>query len=123
MLKSSYPIKFNTTEIPFPASWSESPETLEKVFQSEAGTDKIIIQRKNKLKVTMNYNCLDTLANTLGTFSQMDSFTFKRYNPITATYEERTVRMRNYSCAFVKKSEDLSATNGIWKISFTLEEF
>lgn len=123
MLSTDYKIKFNNTEIPFPASWSEDSEVLEKVYQSESGIDKLIVQRKDKLKISMNFNCLATLASTLGGFSQLDSFTFKRYNPRNATYEERTVRMRKFTSSFVKKSEDLSATNGIWKVSFTLEEF
>jgi hypothetical protein len=123
MLKNDYPMFFNQTEIPFPSTWSEDSNTVESTWMSEAGTDKINVSRYDKLKINMAFNCLDAVVEILGGFSNMDSFQFKRYNPRTAGYETRNVRMRNFKTTFKKKSEDLSISNGIWNVSFSLEEF
>ena len=122
-LKTDYPIKFNTTVIPFPSGWEENPNVVENTFQTEAGTDKVEVIRYDKLSVSVSMKCLSSLVTTLGSFSRMDSFTLKRYNPTNDTYEERTVRMRGFKYKLVPKSQDLGATKGIWEVSFNLEEF
>lgn len=122
-LRNDYPIMFNTTTIPFPNDYSENLQTIEKVMQSEAGTDIVTIARYSKLKATMSFVCLQSVVQTLGGFRTVDSFTFKRYNPIIDDYEEKTVRMRNFNCHPRKGSEDLSEVKGVWEVSFDLEEF
>lgn len=122
-IRTSYPIKFNTTEIPFPNSYSESFQTVESVMQTEAGTDVTTVARYKKLKVSMSFVCLQATVQTLAGFETLDSFTFKRYNPKVGNYEEKTVRMRKFKYNLKKGSEDLSSVNGVWQVSFELEEF
>ena len=121
-IRSSYPMLFNTTAIPFPTSYSETLNTVETVKQTEAGTDIVTVARYGKLSVSMSFTCLQSTLQTLSSFSSVDSFTFKRYNPATGAYGEKTVRMRNFNYALKKGSEDLTV-DGVWDVSFELEEF
>lgn len=122
MLRDDFPIYFNTTPIIWALSWTEQSEVVETEAQSEAGTDILLPVRYDKLEVTAQYKCTSTWVKTFKEFSLMDSFTLKIYDPITEAYKERTVRMRNFSISLIRHSEDLSVTEGVWKVSFTLKE-
>lgn len=124
-MKNEYPILFNDTEIPFPTTWSESSNVIETKFETEAGTDEIIVTRDDKITVSASFKVLSPWVVTFGTFARLTSFTLTRYNPSKGEYEERTVRLRNFKYDLVKNSQDLdmSATTGVWQVSFTLEEF
>lgn len=114
---------FNQTPIIWPRSWVENPQKLKKTFQTEAGTDVDLIIRENKLTVSASYKCTDTWVQTFMNFRDMNSFTLKTYDVKTKTYKENTVRMTDFNYGFVPKSNDLEVTNGIWEVSFNLEEF
>lgn len=122
-VRANYPMMFNTTVIPFPTTYSEQSQTIENVNQTEAGTDIVNVMRHNKLSASMTFRCLQSVLQTLASFETSNSFTFKRYNPKNGTYEERTVRMRGFTHELVKGSEDLPSVDGVWEVSFTLEEF
>lgn len=122
-IRTNYPMMFNTTVIPFPTDYSETSQVKESVMQTEAGTDVVTISRYDKLKATMSFVCLQNIVQVLGGFRDVDSFIFKRYNPIIDNYEEKTVRMRNFNVHPRKGSEDLKEVSGVWEVSFDLEEF
>lgn len=122
-IRVGFPMKFNTTTIPFPTSYSEDSQTIENVKTTEAGTDIVNVSRYGKLKATMTFTCLQSTVQTLASFKSVDSFTFKRYSPETNAYAESTVRMRNFKCGPKKGSEDLTEVSGVWDVSFDLEEF
>lgn len=122
-IRSSYPMMFNTTQIPFPTSYSEDSQTIENTRTAEAGNDIVNVARYGKLKASMSFTCLQTTVQTLASFESVDSFKFKRYSPKTDAYAETTVRMRNFKCQPKKGSEDLSEVKGVWIVSFDLEEF
>ncbi len=116
-------IYFNETEIPFPHSWVENPEKLKNTFTTEAGTEIDLIIRARKLSVSFSTTCLDNELKTYLQFRDMNSFTLTKYNPLTKTSETATVRMTDFNYSLVRKSHKLSVTNGIWEVSFNLEEF
>lgn len=122
-IRTSYPMLFNTTQIPFPTDYSEDSQTIESSRVTEAGTDIVNVARYGKLKASMSFTCLQATVQTLASFKSVDSFTFKRYSPETDAYAESTVRMRNYKCQPKKGSEDLTEVKGVWDVSFDLEEF
>lgn len=122
-IRSTYPIYFNSTVIPFPLDYSEEHGVVDKVKQTEAGTDIVTVARYGKLKASMTIVCLQETLQTIAGFSSIDSFTFKRYDPVTNDYGEKIVRMRNFNYTPRKGSEDLTETNGVWEVSFDLEEF
>lgn len=123
----TYPIMFDSTELPSPSQWDETSEVVENVNVTEAGTDQVEVTRYDKLTVNVKYRIAEDpaggIANTLKEFSKKASFTLKRYDVLAKTYEERTVRMRDFKVSLVPKSDYLSSVNGVWEITFTLKEF
>lgn len=120
---SEYPIYFDDVEIPFPKTWNEENKVIESVNQSEAGTDIVNVTRMQKLSVTVSTTCLSGLAKEILAFSLLDSFVLKKYDLLTNAYKEYTVRMRDVKTSKVQYSEKVSTTNGVWKLSYRLEEF
>lgn len=123
MLRDDYPTKFNNTEVLWALSWSETSNVVEQTFLTEAGTDKVALTRVDKLSISASYKCTDAWVAIFGEFSRMPSFTLTRYNPSLGEYEDRTVRMREFTYKLVPKSQDLTVTEGVWEVSFNLEEF
>ena len=122
-IRNDYPMMFNNSVIPFPTSYSETLNAIDSVNQTEAGTDIIVVSRYGKLSVSMSFTCLQPVLQMLASFSDEDSFTFKRYNPATDAYGEKTVSMRNFNYSLKKGSENLTEVDGVWEVSFELEEF
>lgn len=116
-------ILFNQTTMPWPNSWVENPQKLKNTFTTEAGTEIDLIVRAERLSVSVAYVCLDDLLQTLIGFRDMNSFTLTRYDPGTQSSETKTVRMTDFNYELVRKSATLSGQNGVWKVSFNLEEF
>ena len=118
-----YPIKINSTAIPFSGSMKENYDTIETVNTSEAGTDIVQTQRLGKLTLKITYKLLSSWIATLEGWAFDNTYkTVSIYDFTTGAYKERQMRMRNYSKNLVKHSEDLTATTGIWEVSFDLIE-
>lgn len=116
--------RFDTTEIAIPAmSWVENPEKLKNTFTTEAGTEIDLIVRAEKLSISASYKCTDTWLNRFMYFRDLNSFNLECYSPRTHGMIDRTVRMTDFNYSLVRHSDELSATNGIWEVSFNLEEF
>lgn len=116
-------ILFDSTSIPFANSWVENPQKLRNTFTTEAGTEIDLIVRDDKLSISASYTCLDNLLQTFFTFRDKNSFVLTRYNPKTKSSETRTVRMTDFNYELLPKSYGLTGQNGVWKVSFNLEEF
>lgn len=118
-----YPYKFDTTTILFPLTWQETFNTIDDVQTSEAGGDLVTVSRYGKLSVSAGFKCTSGWVKTFQGFMDKPSFTLHRYDALAEGYKTHTVRMREFSCNFMSKSQDLSTTKGIWEVSFVLEEF
>lgn len=116
-------IKFDTTEILYPTTWQEQPNTIKNTFQTEAGTDQEIIARKDKLSISCGFKCTGDWVGIFKTFSQKDYFALSQYDPLTNAEETRVVRMEGFSYSLVPKTWDIQNINGVWEVSFRLEEF
>lgn len=116
-------IYFNQTKMPWPKSWVENPQKLKNTFTTEAGTEIDLIVRAKKLVVSASTTCLSAELKTYFQFRDMNSFTLTKYNPLTETSETATVRMTDFNYELVAKSHKLSGQNGVWNVSYNLEEF
>lgn len=123
MKHSDYPYKFNDTAIFFPMDWKEDWNTVETVNQSEAGTDIVTVKRYGKLRVSVSCEVSSKWLKIFQSFSKMDNFTLSRYDAVDEGYVTHDVRMRGFSASRIEKSENIEISIGLWKISFTLEEF
>ena len=120
---SSYPYLFDSTEIPFTAQWNENFKRVVTNKQSEAGDDIETIIRRKKLSISVQCNGMSDLKTTIETFSDKDYFVLSRYDDVLEAYQTYNVRMTAFSANRVYQTEDIEGTVGLWKISFTLEEF
>ena len=118
-----YPVKINSTAIPFSGSMKENYDTIENVNMSEAGTDIVQTQRLGKLTLKITYKLLSSWIATLEGWAFDNTYkTVSIYDFTTGAYKDRQMRMRNYNKNPVKHSEDLTTTTGIWDVSFDLIE-
>lgn len=121
---ADYPIYFDDVRIPMPQSgWSESSNVVENTEMSEGGTDMLDIIRMDKLSISVSTSCFSDVAKIYEEFSKKPNITVKFYDIMNETYQERLMRMRSFSKTYRKDTDKIEATNGIWDISFTLEEF
>lgn len=123
MISRDYPTFFDDVQMLLPTSWSESSEVIETVNESEAGTDIVDVTRYDKLSISASYRCTDSWAKILKEFSKKDIIVVKRYDYLSNAYEERNMRIRSFKANMMHYSDRIVASNGIWEISFTLEEY
>ena len=121
-LKSSYPVLLDNIAIPFGKGWSETSNVVENTMESESGTTMRIVTRYDKLTISYSATVLDDMASTLKELSERNVLTLKKYNIKSKAYEERSVVIRGFSASLLDGSDGLSATNGVWKVSFNIEE-
>ena len=117
-----FPTLFDNVAMPFPNSWTETSDVVESVQTSEAGTDIIQVTRYDKLKISASYGCLSDQVKVFKAYSKQSTISVSIYDQIAETYVTRTMRMRNFSANYVKDSQDLTVTKGVWKVSFNLLE-
>ena len=120
---SEYPIYFDDVKLFTPESWEESYAVIENTNQTEAGTDQVIVTRYDKLSVSASFKCSSRWAAKFAEFRDKDSIQVKLYDLKTQDYKTRTMRMRNFKTGPEKNSEKTKGTNGLYTVSFDLEEF
>ena len=120
---SEYPIYFDDSKLFTPEKWEESYEVIETTNQTEAGTDQVIVTRYDKLSVSASFNCSSRWAAKFAMFRDQDSIGVKIYDLKDQEYKTRTMRMRNFKTGPEKNSEKVKGTNGLYVVSFDLEEF
>lgn len=110
-------------EILFPYDMTKTSNEVSEVFQTEAGTDEIILTRKDKQSINMVFHCSSAWVRKFKQFYNQGSFYFEEYDSVNGT-ERRHVRMTGYSEKLIKNSwkVDTSITTGLWEVTFTLEE-
>ena len=128
----TYPITINNHALPSPASWSIALSPVENVMQTEAGTDVVDTTRPGKVQITAQFRLAEGASaqasigqevKTLQGFATAGVLTVKYYDPATAGYITKTMRMRNFSAALNSKADKLTEVNGVWNVGFTLIEY
>lgn len=120
-----YPIKFDTTPLPFfPSSWGRQLKKITNTQQSEGGVD--IVQTIRRKKLSTPITCAvadDDWVDFFEQYYEKDEFTLSVYSPRTGGYEEKRVRIDSLDIKPRRHSEDLTGVVGIWDVTFTIEEF
>lgn len=118
-----YPIKINSTALPFGGTMSEKYDTIESVNQSEAGTDIVQTERIGKLTISFSFQTLSNWIPILEGWAFDNTYkTVSIYDFVTGAYKDHTMRMRNYKKSFVEFSQNQTKTTGVWDVSFDLIE-
>lgn len=116
---------FDSTPVPFTKKQTIAYTNKQSVNETEGGHSIIQTIRKGVFKMSVSTRCLSSVAKTYREFSGKDSFVLTYFDTATEATTTKTVHMENYSESLVAKSQDFDAsvTNGIYDVSFTLEEF
>lgn len=120
---SQYPILFDGTAIPWPETWEEAADPVERVSQTEAGTDQIILVRPAKWTISASFQCSSLWARRFRSYALQDSVVLRVYDPVSGGYAERAVRIRGFASRLVRQSHKTAGTDGLYEISFDMEEF
>lgn len=114
-------ITLNGEKIPFPQKLSESYEVIENVYETEAGTDNVVVTRAEKLTLSLSFQLSSAWAQRMRVLAKTQN--------ITAVIDEagesktRTMRIRNYKSDLVENSRLTPGTAGLWNVSFDLIEY
>ena len=122
-IKSSYPTKINGTDVFAPDSWTVTPAVVETEFQTEAGTDEVIVTRYDKVTISAKYTASAKWLKLFQGWATTASLTVKYYDPISEGYSTRTMRMRNFKYVLIQGSDALTTSLGLYTVSFDLIEF
>lgn len=124
-LQTNYPIILNDVEYQYFKTWSITRNDYVQTHETEAGTQEDVISRKGRRTISITVTCLQPLLASLVGLADLDEFEAEIYDPVIDDYDTMDVRIGAGSMAYSLKtgSADLSAVNGVWEVSFTLEEF
>ena len=122
MLKD-YPTIINNIQLFPPDKWEETSEVVEETYQTEAGTDQASVTRYDKLAVDAQYRVNSEWLKQFKMWAKVDSLDVSIYDATANGYTHRVMRIRDFKASPVEWSERMKDTDGIWNISFSLEEF
>lgn len=124
MLKD-YPIKINDTAIPFPRSWSENRTRIANEFQTESGKRKVILVRNARKSWSGSWVVSSTWLKIFEEYRAENTLSLKVYDAVTGGYKNHTVNITDDSFRFdlIEGSKSVGRTNGLYTVSFDMEEF
>lgn len=124
-LKTNYPIILNNVEYEYFKTWNIKLNDYVTTHETEAGTQEDVISRKGRKSISVTVTCLQPLLSGLLSLAVLDEFEAEIYDPLTDDYEILNVRIGKNSMSYSlkQKSADLDTVNGVWSVSFVLEEF
>lgn len=122
---SSYPIKINNTAIPFPDSWEENPEKLSNEFETEDGGRIKIVRRTSRLSVNASFTVTSRWLKKFQQWRNANTLSVQMYDPSNNGYQAHTMDIADDSFTYdlIPNSKRVKNTNGLYHLSFTLEEF
>jgi len=115
-------IKFDGVQIPNPISYSEDSEVIENQYETEAGGLNVSVTRYDRLHVSVSFNVSSTWAKKLKAFSKQKYVTVSLFDLTEDDYINHQMIIRNFKSNLIEHSEYLISTNGLWKVSFELQE-
>ncbi len=124
-LATDYPIIINGVQYQPFKQWDISYKDARTVHETEGGTQEDVIISTGRRSIAVATTCLQSVATLLTGLEDLNNFTVKFYDIKANTYRESTMRVMPNSmrCALKEKTSRLSATNGVYNVSFTLEEY
>lgn len=122
MLKD-YPIKFNDETVPDPIKFDAEQSTIEQVNETEAGTDLIVVTRYGKMSYNCEFHCSSMWAHKFAMYARADVIELSCYDLLADGLATKSVRLRDFRPSLVDNSRNVEGTNGLYRVTFKLEEF
>lgn len=124
-LADNYPIVLNNIEYQYFKTWNIVRNDTITTHVTESGLQEDVVSRRGRLSITGTVTCLQPLVAQLLALAELDEFEARIYDPATDDYATIDCRIGagSMSYSLKEKSANLKTTNGVWAVSFTLEEF
>ena len=124
-LQNDFPIYLDGVAYQYFKTWSITRNDYVTTHETEAGTQEDVVSRKGRRSIAVTVTCLQPLLAGLIGLAEKDEFEVRIYDPATDDYATMDMRIAANSFNYVlkEKSAKLTTTNGVWNVSFTLEEF
>lgn len=124
-LQKSYPLKIDNVEFKYFKTWNTTRNDYVTTHETEGGTQEDVTTRRGRRSIGVTVTCLQPLLAQLLAIADKDEFEVKFYEPAIDDYVTIQARVGTGSMSYSLKegSADLEAVNGVWVVSFTLEEF
>ena len=124
-LKSNYPVIINGVQYEPFKTWAVMYNDSVVIHETEGGTQEDSISRKGRRSITVGTTCLESVARQLIALQKLPYFNVQFYDLEEGGYV--TIRMRvgisSFKASLRDKSSKVNYCNGVWIISFNLEEF
>lgn len=114
-------LNFNGTNLPLPDSYDVDLSSVEAdtTGETEAGTTQRDVVRQGVVTISVSFSVTAVWLKRLTVFSKMDKLMVLYFD--TETLEQKETEM--YVTGFKAKLEKDTSRKGLWKVSFTLNEF
>ena len=114
-------LNFNGANLPLPDSYDLSMDAVEAdtTGETEAGTTQRDVVRQGVVTISVSFSVTAAWLKQLTAFSKMDKLTVLYFD--TEVLEQKETEM--YVTGFKAKLEKDTSRKGLWKVSFTLNEF
>ena len=124
-LQDNYPIILNNIPYKYFKTWQITRNDYVVTHETEGGVQEDVVSRKGRKSISVSVTCLQPLVAGLLSLAELDEFEASLYDPAIDDYDTITVRIGAGSMSYglVEKSADLKTVNGVWQVTFTLEEF
>ena len=124
-LQKSYPILIDNVEFKYFKTWNTTRNDYVTTHETEGGTQEDVTTRRGRRSIGVTVTCLQPLLAQLLAIADKDEFSVKFYEPAIDDYVTIQARVGAGTMTYSLKegSADLEAVDGVWVVSFTLEEF
>lgn len=124
-LAEHYPIVLNNVNYPYLKALNTGLNDYVTTHETEGGTQEDVSVRRGRKSISISGVVLQPLLANLLSLQDLDEFEAKIYDPALDGYATMDVRIAPSSMKYglKEKSAKLRTTNGVWTVSFTLEEF
>jgi len=122
---TSYPYQINNVSIPFPTVWDETPKRIQSEFETEAGGRKVIKARSARLRVSASFTVSSRWLKKFMLWRDEDSLTVGIYDARTGSRQTHTmdISAESFTYSFIPGTQRMSNTDGLYELSFEMEEF
>lgn len=122
---ATYPIKINSTAIPFPTGWSVAPKRLANNYETEAGTRQVVVLRNARTTFSGSWTVSSRWLKKFLEFRALESFTLSVYDVTTSAYADHTVSITDdsFSYELIEGSKRVKNSEGLYRVSFDMEDF
>lgn len=124
-LKDNYPIVLNGVEYPYFKTWNITRDGSVDTHVTEGGKQEDVTTRKGRHSIGVTVTCLQPLLAQLISLDELDEFQAKIYDAAIDDYATILVRVAPSSMSYSlkEKSANLKTVNGVYSVTFRLEEF